>query len=92
MKTVRLLLATLSLAALAACGTDTITGPGSRAPGARHNEAPILSDTAAIQSPTSTGSATECEGTVVVTTDSSGNVVSTCTTAETRGPVVGSGS
>lgn len=87
---VRLLLATLSLTALAACGTESITGPASHAPGARRSLDPVVSDT--TESTTSTGDETICEGTVVVTTDSSGNVTTTCTTTDSRGPVVGSGS
>jgi len=91
MKTVRLLLATLSLAALAACGTESITGPGSQAPGARRSVVPILPDTVTIESTTSTGTGSTCQGTLVVTTDASGNVTTTCTT-DTRGPTIGSGS
>ncbi|HEX8831938.1 MAG TPA: hypothetical protein VF705_12270 [Longimicrobium sp.] len=79
MKTVRLLLAALSLATLAACG-NTITGPG--APEARRDTAPG----------TSTTQSTTCQGTVVVTTDAAGNTIATCTTDTRGGPVVGSGS
>jgi predicted small lipoprotein YifL len=89
MKTFRLLLATFSLAALAACGTESITGPGSHAPGARRNVTPVEGDTTTTQSTSSSGTGTTCDGTVVVTTDPSGNVTVSCTA---RGPVVGSGS
>jgi uncharacterized lipoprotein YbaY len=82
MKTVRLLLAALSLATLAACGTESVTGPG--APEARRDATPAATGTSTTQS--------TCQGTVVLTTDSSGNVIATCTTETRGGPVVGSGS
>jgi predicted small lipoprotein YifL len=82
MKTVRLLLAALSLATLAACGTESITGPG--APDARRSVTPADPGTSTTQ--------TTCQGTVVVTTDASGNTITTCTTETRGGPVVGSGS
>ena len=91
MKTARILLAVLSLAA---CGNDSITG--SPAPGAvRHDIAPatVSNDT----TEDSGGSITEetppppCPGTVVITTDPSGNVTTTCVTGDGRGGVLGSG-
>jgi hypothetical protein len=94
MKTARILLAVLSLAALAACGNDSITG--SPAPGGvRHDTAPatVSNDT----TEDSGGSITEetppppCPGTVVITTDPSGNVTTTCVTGDGRGGVLGSG-
>ncbi|HEX8361374.1 MAG TPA: hypothetical protein VF613_14770 [Longimicrobium sp.] len=84
MKTVRLLLAALSLATLAACGTQSVTGPDAGARrGVTTTTAPSTGTT--IQSATST----TCEGTLVVSTDASGAAITTCTA---RGPVVGSGS
>lgn len=89
MKPVRLLLAALSLAALAACGTESITGPG--APSARRSVTPA--DPAASQegSVQSTTGGTTCDGTVVVTTDPSGNSVVTCETTTKGGGYMGSG-
>lgn len=81
MKTTRLLLATLSLAALAACGTESLTSPSPE--NARQQAAPSTGGSS-IQS---TGACAQ----VVVTTDVSGNLVETCATNE-RGPGMGSGS
>jgi predicted small lipoprotein YifL len=89
MKTVRLLLAALSLAALAACGTQSIIGP--EAPGARRDVTPV--DPATITETTiqSTPPGTTCEGTVVVTTDAYGNTIVTCQTDTRAGGYMGSG-
>lgn len=95
MKTARILLAVLSLAALGACGNDP-TAPSSLAPGsARHETAPAPGDDAATDN-TSSGTATagetpSCSGTIVVSTDSSGNIVYTCVTTPPRGGQFGSG-
>jgi hypothetical protein len=97
MKTARILLAVISLAALAACGNDSITAPGSMAPGgARHETAPAPGDDATIDDSigggvTSEGPPSVCDGTVVTTTDSSGNVTTTCVTAAEKGGTYGSG-
>ena len=95
MKTARILLAVLSLAALAACGNDSITAPGTMAPGgARHETAPATGD-ATTTDDSGSGTVTEegtstCDGTVVVSTDPSGNTTTTCVTDE-KGGVLGSG-
>ena len=95
MKTARILLAVLSLAALAACGNDSITG--SLAPGGvRHDTAPATGNGETTED-SSAGSITEdsppppCSGTIVVTTDASGNVTYTCVTTPPRGGQYGSG-
>lgn len=95
MKTVRLLFSVLSLAALGACGNDSITAPGSMAPGgARHETAPAPGDDGTTDD-SDGGTVTEetppCAGTVVVTTDSSGNVTYTCVATPPRGGQLGSG-
>jgi hypothetical protein len=97
MKTARILLAVLSLAALGACGNDSITAPASMAPGgARYETAPATGDDATNDD---SGGATvtegetppPCAGTLVVTTDPSGNVTTTCVTSGDKGGVLGSG-
>lgn len=88
MKTARILLAALTLATLAACGTESLTGPA--VPGAARFEttpAPESEDT--VNGDGDTGVRT-CSGTVVITTDASGNTVTTCVISD-RGPQVGSG-
>lgn len=95
MKTARILLAVLSLAALGACGNDP-TAPGALTPGsARHETAPAPGDGATTDNTSSgTGAAGEtpsCAGTIVVSTDSSGNIVYTCVTTPPRGGQYGSG-
>ncbi len=96
MKTARILLAVLSLAALSACGNESITAPGDLTPGsARHEAAPAPGDdTTTDDSGSGTATAGEippCAGTIVVTTDSSGNVTYTCVTNPPRGGQYGSG-
>lgn len=94
MKTARTLFAVISLAALAACGNDSITAPGTMAPGgARHETAPAPGpiDDSAGAGVTSEGTAPVCNGTVVTTTDPSGNVTTTCVTAAEKGGTFGSG-
>jgi predicted small lipoprotein YifL len=89
MKTARILLAALTLATLAACGTESLTGPA--VPGAARFEttpAPENGDT--VNTDGDTGVRT-CSGTVVVTTDASGNTITTCIVSD-RGPQIGSGS
>jgi hypothetical protein len=81
MKTVRLLLAALSLATLTACGTETITGPV--APSARHDVLP--GDPTEPEEPFIQSGGTTCDGTLVVTTDASGNTIVTCEAATTKG-------
>ncbi|HEX8211835.1 MAG TPA: hypothetical protein VF584_16790 [Longimicrobium sp.] len=95
MKTARILLAVLSLAALAACGNDSITG--SLAPGGpRHDTAPETGDAGTTED-SDDGTVSEetppppCPGTVVVTTDPSGNVTTTCVAGDGKGGVLGSG-
>lgn len=88
MKTARILLAALTLATLAACGTEVPTGP--TVPGAaRFETAPATEEDATVsgdgEEPVQT-----CTGTVVVTTDSSGNTTTECVVYD-RGPQVGSG-
>lgn len=78
MKTARLLLATLSLATLAACGTESITEPTRIAP----PRAPAANGEAPPPPP--------CNGTIVVTTDSDGRTTQTCVLPQ-PGPLVGSG-
>jgi predicted small lipoprotein YifL len=88
MKTARILLAALTLATLAACGTESLTGPA--VPGAARFEttpAPEGEDT--INGDGDTWVRT-CSGTTVVTTDASGNTVTACVVSD-RGPQVGSG-
>lgn len=90
MKTARILLAALTLATLAACGTESLTGPA--VPGAARFEttpAPDGEDTINGDGDGDTGVRT-CSGTVVITTDASGNTVTTCVVTG-RGPQVGSG-
>ncbi len=88
MKTARILLAVLSLAALGACGNDSITAPGSTAPGgARHETAPApggdaTTDDSTGVTVTGAGTTEVCDGTLVETTDSSGNVTTICVTDE----------
>jgi hypothetical protein len=96
MKTARILLAVLSLAALGACGNESITAPGSMAPGgARHETAPApAADTTTDDSSggtATTGETPPCAGTLVVTTDPSGNVKTTCVTGGDKGGLLGSG-
>jgi hypothetical protein len=95
MKTARILLAVLSLAALGACGNDPITGPGSMTPGsARHETSPAPKDDAPTDnsgSEAGTTGETSCTGTVAVTTDSSGNIIYTCVAAPAKGGQYGSG-
>ncbi|HEX8392155.1 MAG TPA: hypothetical protein VF665_07380 [Longimicrobium sp.] len=95
MKTARILLAVISLAALAACGNDSITG--SPAPGGvRHDTAPATVSNDSTED-SGAGSITEetppppCSGTLVVTTDPSGNVTTTCVTGDGKGGLLGSG-
>ncbi len=89
MKTARILLAAITLATLAACGTESVTGPA--VPGAaRHGAAPTTSGaTTAAGEDTSLQS--NCNGTVVFSVDALGNTVTTCV-VNPRGPLVGSGS
>lgn len=88
MKTARILLAALTLATLAACGTESLTGPA--VPGAaRFETTPAPEGEATVNGDGDTG-VRACSGTVVVTTDSSGNTVTTCVTSD-RGPQLGSG-
>lgn len=94
MKTARILLAVFSLAALAACGNDSITG--SLAPvGARYDTAPTTANDTTEDSGDDTVTSGEtpppCPGTLVVTTDPSGNVTTTCVAGDGKGGVLGSG-
>jgi len=96
MKTARILLAVFSLAALAACGNDSITG--SMAPGgARYDTAPAPGNDGTTDDSgddTITSGETPpptCPGTVVVTTDPSGNVTTACVAGDGKGGVLGSG-
>lgn len=95
MKTARIILAVLSLAALGACGNDSITG--SMAPGgARHETAPATEDGGTIDGSTDAtlsgdGTTDVCDGTLVQTVDSSGNVITTCVTDDEKGGQYGSG-
>jgi hypothetical protein len=95
MKTARILLAVLSLAALAACGNESITAPGTMTPGsARHQTAPAPGNDSTSESGSGTATAGEtpsCTGTIVVTTDSSGNIIYTCVAAPPKGGQLGSG-
>ena len=81
MKTARLLLAALSLATLAACGTEPLTGSSPEK--ARRAITPGTGGT-------TTQSAPACAGTLVITIDQYGNAVETCVIND-RGPLVGSG-
>jgi len=95
MKTARILLAVLSLAALGACGNDP-TAPSVLTPGsARHETAPAPGDDATTDNTSSgtgsTGETPSCSGTIVVTTDSVGNIVYTCVATPPRGGQYGSG-
>lgn len=96
MKTARILLAVLSLAALSACGNESITAPGALTPGsARHETAPAPGDDTTTDD-AGAGTVTEgetppCAGTLVVTTDPSGNTKTTCVTGGDRGGLLGSG-
>ncbi len=92
MKTVRLLLAAISLATLAACGTQSITAPE----GGAHRDVTPIDATITVPPITPDGTilstpGTTCEGTVVVTTDANGNVVVTCQTDTRGGGYMGSG-
>ncbi|HEX8450676.1 MAG TPA: hypothetical protein VF647_01200 [Longimicrobium sp.] len=95
MKTARILLAVISLAALAACGNESITG--SPAPGAvRHDTAPatVNDDTtgdSGADAITEDTPPPPCAGTIVITTDASGNITYTCVTTPPRGGQYGSG-
>ena len=96
MKTARILLAVLSLAALGACGNDSITAPGSMAPGdPRYETAPAPGNDATTDDSGGETVTNEepptCAGTIVVTTDASGNVTYTCVTSPPRGGQYGSG-
>lgn len=88
MKTPRILLAVLTLATLAACGTESVTGPA--VPGAARFETTTAESEDTISADGDTEAQT-CSGTIVVTTDASGNKVETCVVSD-RGPQVGSGS
>ena len=90
MKTARILLAALTLATLAACGTESLTGPA--APGAARFETTPAPSTEEGDTVSGDGETPVqvCNGTVVVTTDASGNTVTTCVASD-RGPQLGSG-
>lgn len=88
MKTARILLAALTLATLAACGTESLTGPA--VPGAARFETTTAGGDDTISADGDTAVQT-CSGTVVTSTDASGNTVETCVVYD-RGPQVGSGS
>ena len=88
MKTARLLLAALSLATLAACGTESITEPATRAPGSARQE--LTPSTPEATTSGDTGPGQSCNGIISVTTDPSGVTVETCLSVD-RGPFVGSG-
>lgn len=90
MKTARILLAALALASLAACGTESITGPA--VPAAARYETTPDGDADDTVSGTPSGDTVQtCTGTIVTTTDAHGNTVVTCVTLD-RGPALGSGS
>jgi uncharacterized lipoprotein len=90
MKTARLLLASLSLAVLSACGSETITSPAASPGGASRNitAADTTSETNNLENPT--GTTLGCAGTVVTVTSPLGVTTLECVT-EQRGPTLGSG-
>jgi uncharacterized lipoprotein len=90
MKTARLLLASLSLAVLSACGSETITSPAAAPGGASRNitAADTTSETNNLENPT--GTTLGCAGTVVTVTSPLGVTTLECVT-EQRGPTMGSG-
>lgn len=83
MKTARLLFAALSLATLAACGAEPITGVSPE--NARRKIAPGTNEPT-IQPTQPAGDCTK----IVLSVDSNGNTVETCEIPE-RGPLGGSG-
>lgn len=91
MKTARLLLASLSLAVLSACGSETITSPAAAPGGASRNitAADTTSETTNLENPTERTDL-GCSGTLVTTTSPLGVTTVECVT-EHRGPTMGSG-
>jgi outer membrane biogenesis lipoprotein LolB len=69
MRTAQFLLAGAACVLLAACGTSTITSSDAAPPAALHRDG--------IDETTTTTSS-ECQGTLVVTVDASGNLVTQC--------------
>ncbi|HYW06872.1 MAG TPA: hypothetical protein VE913_07950 [Longimicrobium sp.] len=91
MKTARLLLASLSLAVLTACGSETITSPSAAPSGASRNitGGDTTTETNNVDS-SDGGFDIGCAGTLVTVTSPTGVVTVECVT-EQRGPTMGSG-
>jgi hypothetical protein len=91
MKTARLLLASLSLAVLTACGSETITSPSAAPGGASRNTTGDDTTTETNNVDTSGGGLDiGCAGTLVQVTSPLGIITVECVT-EQRGPMLGSG-
>ena len=69
MRTAQLLLAGATCVLLAACGTSTVTSPDATPPAAPHRDG---------IDHTTTTTASECQGTLVITVDADGNLVTQC--------------
>ena len=89
MKTARLLLACLSLAALTACGSESITAPAAPVDGGAAREVFRSPGTLGVDT-TTTSTILGCVGTLTTRISESGETIIECI-LDGRGPMLGSG-